>query len=183
MLDGGAGDDQLFGGGGNDTASFASETGGVQAFLYNSGFGEAFAADGYDQLNDIENLSGSAFNDILYGNNIANILSGGDGVDLLRGFAGNDTLHGDLGDDYLDGGAGDDVLDGGAGWDRLSYFGSATGAVTVDLRIQGVAQNTGQGNDTLIDIEHVGGTIYGDTLTGNDGDTHSRRIRRVRQPG
>ena len=168
-LDGGTGDDQLYGGGGNDTASFASETGGVQAFLYNGGSGEALAADGYDQLYDIENLTGSAFNDQLFGNNLDNVLSGGDGIDLLRARQGNDTLHGGGGDDYLDGGLGDDVLDGGDGWDRLSYFGSATGPVTIDLRIQGVAQDTGQGNDTLIDIEHVGGTIYGDTLTGNDG--------------
>ena len=168
-LDGGAGDDQLFGGGGSDTASFASETGGVQAFLYNGGFGEAFAADGYDQLHDIESLTGSAFNDQLLGNNLDNVLSGGDGIDLLRGRAGNDTLQAGAGDDYLDGGLGDDILDGGDGWDRLSYFGSASGPVTIDLRIQGVAQDTGQGNDTLIDIEHVGGTVFGDTLTGDDG--------------
>jgi Ca2+-binding RTX toxin-like protein len=42
--------------------------------------------------------------------------------------------------------------------------------VTVDLNIQGVAQATGQGTDTLIGIEHVSGTAFDDTLVGNGGD-------------
>jgi len=170
-LEGGLGDDEIYGGAGIDTASYEHASGAVQVVLYlnANGDGDSTGADGEDLLSGIENLTGSAFNDQLIGNNQDNILSGGDGIDLLRGRGGNDTLHAGAGDDYLDGGLGDDVLDGGDGWDRLSYFGSATGAVTVDLRNQGVAQATGQGNDTLIGIEHVGGTVYGDTLTGNDG--------------
>jgi Ca2+-binding RTX toxin-like protein len=175
-LEGGLGDDQLYGGGGSDTASYAHAPGGVTAFLYKAGDGngEASGADGNDTLVGIENLTGSAFNDVLIGNNLDNIIDGGDGHDLLRGNGGNDTLLGGDGDDYLDGGIGDDVLDGGAGFDRLSYFGSAIGPVSIDLRIQGVAQDTGQGMDTLIGIEHVGGTVYGDTLTGDDGDNWLR---------
>ena len=120
------------------------------------------------------NLTGTSGNDFLIGTPGDDTIDGGDGHDLLRGLAGNDTLTGGDGDDYLDGGLGDDILDGGAGIDRLSYFGSATGPVTIDLRIQGVAQDTGQGMDTLIGIEHFGGTVYGDTLTGNDGDNFIR---------
>ncbi len=41
---------------------------------------------------------------------------------------------------------------------------------TVDLNIQGVAQDTGHGMDTLIGIENVSGTAYDDTLIGNSGD-------------
>ena len=42
--------------------------------------------------------------------------------------------------------------------------------MTVDLNIQGVAQNTGQGMDILIGIEHASGTAYDDLLIGNSGD-------------
>jgi Ca2+-binding RTX toxin-like protein len=83
---------------------------------------------------------------------------------------GNDTMIGGADDDYLDGGLGDDLLDGGSGWDRATYAPSATGGVVVDLNIVGVAQATGQGNDTLIGIEHVSGTIFNDILTGDGGD-------------
>ena len=44
------------------------------------------------------------------------------------------------------------------GIDRATFAPSATAGVTVDLNIQGVAQNTGQGIDTLIGIEHLSGT-------------------------
>ena len=41
--------------------------------------------------------------------------------------------------------------------------------MNVDLRIQGVAQDTGgEGVDTLIGIEYLTGSSFGDTLRGND---------------
>ena len=52
---------------------------------------------GTDTLINIENLTGSAFNDTLTGDADANVISG---------LAGNDTLNGGAGDDTLDGGAG-----------------------------------------------------------------------------
>ncbi|TKB66053.1 MAG: calcium-binding protein [Nitrospira sp.] len=43
--------------------------------------------------------------------------------------------------------------------------------VTVNLNLQGVAQNTGGGGiDTLVSIENVFGTNFNDILTGNGGD-------------
>ena len=169
-LEGGLGDDLLYGGGGNDTAHYDNASGGVQAFLYEGGFGEAIGADGYDQLFDIENLTGSAFNDTLFGDSQANVLSGGDGHDFLQARGGDDSVYGGNGDDYLGGGTGNDLLDGGAGFDRASFSNGSTGPVTVDLRIQGVAQNTGLGMDTLVDIEAASGTAFGDTIIGNSGD-------------
>ncbi|HKX92945.1 MAG TPA: calcium-binding protein [Sphingomicrobium sp.] len=172
ILDGGAGDDILDGGAGTDTASFASATEGVFAVLNNTGNGFAETLSGeFDQLFSIENLSGSAFNDSLRGNNGDNVLTGGDGHDLLFGLGGNDTMIGGNGDDFLRGSDGADVLNGGSGWDRVSSFVAVpTTGINFDLNIQGVAQDTGQGMDTLIDIEHASGTVLNDMLTGNSGD-------------
>jgi Ca2+-binding RTX toxin-like protein len=166
VLDGGPGNDVLNGGDGSDTASYASASGAVTVFL-NSNFSSGAA--GSDSFVSIENVTGSAFDDVIRGTNAANLLDGGAGHDFLRGLGGNDLLIGGLGDDYLDGGLGDDLLDGGAGWDRVSFAVSATGGVVVDLRIAG-PQATGQGTDTLVGIEHLTGTPFNDTLTGTDGD-------------
>ena len=167
VLDGGDGDDTLHGGGGSDTASYASQTAEVTVSLLD---GAAFKAAGTDTLISIENVLGSDFNDVILGDNGDNMLSGGDGHDFMRGLAGNDTIIGGDEDDYLDGGLGDDILDGGAGWDRATFAPSAVAGVTVDLNIVGVAQDTGQGLDTLTGIEHVSGTIFDDTLIGDGGD-------------
>ena len=173
MLEGGDGDDILWGGGGTDTASYASASGAVQVSLYNSGFGEAFGAAGYDQLHEIENITGSVYNDSLTGNGLANVLAGGDGGDTLRGGGGNDALYGGNGSDFINGGNGDDLIDGGDGIDRAAYFQSnaALGGITVSLLLQGTAQYVGsQGWDTLVGIENVSGTAFADTITGDAGD-------------
>jgi len=167
VLEGGDGDDSLWGGGGSDTASYAGAGGAVFVSLA-AGFATGSAGD--DDLHDIENIAGSAHDDQLFGDSGANLLSGGDGHDYMRGAAGGDTLLGGGGDDYLGGGFGDDVVDGGAGWDRAAFYHNTTTGVTVDLNIQGVAQDTGQGMDTLIGIEHASGTAYDDVLIGNSGD-------------
>ncbi|MDB5468709.1 MAG: hypothetical protein JWR84_269 [Caulobacter sp.] len=119
-----------------------------------------------------DTISGLEGNDSLIGQGGDDILDGGDGDDLLRGRDGNDTSYGGAGNDYLQGGEGDDVMDGGDGFDRAAFLLLATDpqvGATVDLTLQGVAQNTGHGLDTLIGIEHVSGTIYSDTLTGDNG--------------
>ena len=67
----------------------------------------------------IENLDGSAFDDVLCGNGLANRIRGGAGNDILRGEAGNDTLDGGDGDDVLLGGLGADTLQGRLGRDLL----------------------------------------------------------------
>lgn len=46
-----------------------------------------------------EHLTGSNFNDRLFGNDNANTINGGTGADLLQGRGGGDTLTGDLGND------------------------------------------------------------------------------------
>ena len=65
LLEGGAGDDSLWGGAGSDTASYAGSSAAVFVSL-GSGFASG-AATGEDDLHDIENVAGSAFNDQLLG--------------------------------------------------------------------------------------------------------------------
>ena len=103
VLDGGYGWDFLNGGSGHDdTASFAemprseeTKSGGVEASLKT---GLAFG-DGHDHLRNIENLEGSAFNDVLIGNRRDNKLYGGPGNDTLIGGGGRDELNGGSGSD------------------------------------------------------------------------------------
>jgi Ca2+-binding RTX toxin-like protein len=116
---------------------------------------------GVDTLINIENLTGSNFNDTLTGNTLANILNGGAGNDALTGGAGNDSLIGAVGNDTLNGGAGNDSMDGGAaGTDTASYQAGATAGVSVNLALT-TAQNTiGAGVDTLVNFENLTGTAF-----------------------
>jgi Ca2+-binding RTX toxin-like protein len=115
VLIGGAGADALIGGDGIDTASYATAAGGVDARLAGGQGGDAMG----DTYSGIENLVGSAFADVLLGDDQANRLSGGAGNDILVDFGGSDVLIGGLGADLLVGGTGNDVLVGGAGGDVL----------------------------------------------------------------
>ncbi len=62
-----------------------------------------------DTFISIENLTGSAFDDRLAGNDGSNTLEGGDGSDVLEGRGGADVLIGGTGADVMIGGTGNDV--------------------------------------------------------------------------
>jgi len=99
----------------------------------------------------------------LIGTDGSNGLSGGEGNDELRGF-GSGTM--EEGADLLTGGGGDDVIEGGDGFDFANYD-AACQPVEVDLAA-GTA--TGQGSDTLVDVEGAFGSECDDTFVGNDAD-------------
>ena len=81
VLVGGAGTDTLDGGGGVDTASYASSGAGVAVSL---ALGTGFGGDAEgDHLSNIENLTGSNYNDTLEGNAGNNVLAGGVGIDTV----------------------------------------------------------------------------------------------------
>lgn len=148
ILIGGAGDDVLLGGGGtdfidggegNDTNSFANIGLGVTATINDDGTGVAFYGSVSESFAGIENLVGSANDDVLTGNSLNNqidggagddILVGGDGDDILFGSDGDDQLQGNGGDDRLVGGNGEDNLSGGTGDDRLIGGGQITVTLT-----------------------------------------------------
>lgn len=88
-LIGGTGADKLFGGTGSDTASYMSATAGVTVFL-NASQGTNTGDAAGDTFESIENLTGSNYNDLLYGDAGDNVLDGANGADTLYGGAGND---------------------------------------------------------------------------------------------
>ena len=143
VIEGGLGDDTIDGAGGVDTASYAKATAAVTASLL---AGTSSGGAGNDILSNIENLTGSAYNDTLIGDGGANILNGG------------------AGDDILTGGAGGDTLIGGEGTDTVSYSNAAAAVAVV---INGTGTVGDASGDVLSGIENLIGSAYNDTLTGD----------------
>ena len=113
-------------------------------------------------------LTGGAGRDVFSGSSGADALSGSGGDDTLDGGDGADVLDGGVGADLLLGGLGDDSLTGGAGSDTASYLTGGLG-VSVSLALAGPQAIAGAGVDTLVGIENLIGSAYGDTLYGDDG--------------
>ena len=147
---GGAGADKLDGGNGFDTVDYSASVAAVTVNLatnLNTG-GDALG----DKLTDIENVVGSALNDVITGNVANNSLTGGLGLDSLSGGAGNDTLFGGDGNDTLLGGVGRDFISGDAGNDSI---------------------DGGNGNDTIlggVGDDNVFAGFGFDSIDGGDGD-------------
>lgn len=106
FLRGNAGADQLDGGDGSDTALYAESDAGIAIDLA-AGTAEGGSAAG-DTLASIENIGGTAFDDIIVGDGSDNRFTGYEGRDVFNGGDGNDILQGGLGGDRLTGGAGAD---------------------------------------------------------------------------
>jgi Ca2+-binding RTX toxin-like protein len=124
----------------SDTATYVNSNAAVTVNLLADTASGGHAAG--DQLNDIENLTGSAFGDTLTGNASANRLAGG---------AGDDTLDGGANADVLAGGLGADALIGGDGVDDADYR-SATEGVGITLVSGGLEFGEGVG-DTFNSVE------------------------------
>jgi len=138
---GGAGYDDLCGGLGNDVIT-AGAGGSAADYL---GFTGPITAD------LVTGLVSGAGSDTLVG------------IDDIYGSAGNDTITGNPAANDIAGGPGDDKIDGAAGIDLADFFDSEEG-VTVDLAA-GTA--TGDGNDTLKNMENVYGSDFDDNITGD----------------
>jgi VCBS repeat-containing protein len=147
---GAGGADTLTGGGGTDTADYSASAAGVTVNL-TAGTGLGGDAEG-DTLATIENVTGSNVQDTLTGDGGVNVLDGGGNSDTLIGLDGADTLIGGAGNDFAD------------------YSASAAG-VTVDLTVTGAQTSGGDASgDVLSGIEHVNGSLFDDTLTGDGAD-------------
>jgi Ca2+-binding RTX toxin-like protein len=145
---------------------------------------------GTDHLSNFQNLTGSAYNDTLYGDGGDNVLDGGGGINTLSyanaaagvtvslaigaaqntGGAGTDTVSNFqnlIGSAFNDTREGYGVLDGGGGVNTVTYA-HALGAVNVSLALQGQAQS---GNNSLSNFQNLTGSAHsGDTLEGDGGN-------------
>lgn len=151
-LDGGAGNDVMYGDGGDD-------------MLIGGSGNDMLTGDGNylpEELHGADILDGGTGDDQLYGNAGADYLDGGVGADLLEGGNGNDFAEGGDGNDILNGGNGEDVLYGHAGNDNIS------GGNDNDTLYGGAGDDIlvgGGGDDILVDEEGANQLIGGD---GND---------------
>ncbi|MBQ0943041.1 hypothetical protein KAK07_06815 [Ideonella sp. 4Y16] len=82
---------------------------------------------------------------------------------------GSANLTGNASANLLGAGAGNNTIDGLTGFDTVDY-GSATGAVTVNLASTSAQLTGGSGTDTLRNIEAVLGSGFSDRLSGTSGD-------------
>ena len=170
VLVGGGGNDIIDGGDGADTVNYGLE-GGTQGVSVN--LIQDFALDslgGRDDLDNIENLTGTNADDGLFGNVANNILIGQDGDDSLNGRGGDDVIDGGAGADVIVGGTGDDDIDGGDGADVIG------GRVGNDIIDGGAGDDTivGQlGDDVIIGgagADRLNGGAGFDDLSGGGGN-------------
>lgn len=160
VMEGGEGNDRMYGQGGADVISGGNGNDLIQGDRMDYGLTSAFQVDG-PAGNDW--LDGGDGDDSIYGDGGNDTLLGGAGNDYLVGDSkvipgtehGNDLLDGGDGDDQLYGLGGNDVLYGGAGDDELNGDGA-----DVDVAAEF------QGNDRLF------GGLGKDVLRGNGGDDH-----------
>ena len=193
VIEGGAGADTILGNandlaiqnGDIDTVSYASSSAAVRVALSTSitaggatqqsaTFNGVANGDAAGDIisNTIENVTGSAFSDLLIGNQFANRLEGGAGNDTLQGNDGDDTLIGGAGNDLMDGGNGNDTMVGGDGVDTVDYSTAAAGVTIASATVNGAPGlvQLGAGNvilDVLSEVETVLGTSFADSMTGN----------------
>jgi Ca2+-binding RTX toxin-like protein len=157
ILIGGLGNDSLLGGDGIDTADYSGAASAVTVDLSVTTAQNTIGA-GIDTLDLIENLTGSAYNDMLTGDAGGNVISGG---------AGNDTISAGAGNDLIAGGAGADILDGGTGTDDMVTYSASSAGVTVNLTNAGAQSGGDAAGDILSNFNDIIGSAYDDTLTGD----------------
>ena len=161
-----AGDDTIDGGAGGDDRAEYNETndpiqGGIKVTLV-AGAGtvqvdrDGLAANGYEETDTLT------------------------GIEDIWGSAGDDLITGDANNNSINGGPGDDTIDGGGGRDSAQYWDVNTGVgvivnlsnVSIDVGGTIVGANTALdgfgGTDTLISIEGAGGSHYDDYLQGSE---------------
>ncbi|SOD19404.1 beta strand repeat-containing protein [Nitrosomonas ureae] len=162
----------------NDTVTYGLAIGPVTVSLSNTNPQNTLGA-GLDTLTAIENIIGSAFNDILTGNAKNNTLTGRGGHDTLNGAGGADVMAGGFGNDvYTVNVSGDAVMENfNQGSDKINSSVTYTLPAHVEnLTLTGAGVINGTGNDLAnILIGNTGnnqldGGAGNNTLTGGLGN-------------
>ena len=160
------GNNQIDGGAGIDTISYADAPGPVKVSLSSSSI-QSTISSGLDWLLNFENVIGSAFNDTLSGNTGANVIDGGAGADTMSGGSGDDT--------YIVDNVGDVIVEV-SGVDTVRSSVSFTlGTGLEHLVLTGSAALTGTGNSLANQItgNAANNVLHGlggnDTLDGGGG--------------
>jgi Ca2+-binding RTX toxin-like protein len=190
-LSGGLGNDTLIGGEGLDTATYVNATAGVNVDLRIQGIAQDTGGEGIDTLSGIEYLTGSAFGDMLRGNDAFNLIIDNAVTSSATAFGQTDALYGFGGDDsilvtrasgtvatniIMDGGDGNDIIElrSGAlnaapaavadGLSTATYLN--VGATSSDRNADLVSVSGGAGNDRII-LTGVASAVV-DAGSGND---------------
>lgn len=161
LLVGGSGNDVIIGGAGIDTVAFVGAVSGVSV---NLATGQA-TGDGADTLSGIENVEGTAFDDVIVGDAGANWLRGNGGVDSLSGGAGNDILV--AGAPGVAGGAPDIIKPASVANSTIQTATSTTGAFDLQARA-GVENATATPHATILATAHGGLEYYAVTVQAGD---------------
>jgi serralysin len=132
----------------NDVVYGDTFAGGATNDIIYGGYGD-------DTLYGDSYFGGGGGNDTIYGQLGDDTLIGGDGNDYLDGGDNNDTLFAGNGNDTLSGGSGNDAINGGSGYDIATYFGQYTSyspvfTINGAVQITGI-----EGTDLLTGIERI----------------------------
>jgi Ca2+-binding RTX toxin-like protein len=141
--------DYMDGAGGIDTVSYATAAYGVTVDLSTT-VGTTDGAAGIDKLLNMDNIIGSAYNDVLIGlATVGSTIDGGFGADIMKGGTGNDTFYVTAGDTVTDsGGTADTIIT------SVDYY-------TLPTNIE---------NLVLVSGTYATGNSAANTMTGNTGN-------------
>ncbi|OFW87589.1 MAG: hypothetical protein A3B66_08985 [Alphaproteobacteria bacterium RIFCSPHIGHO2_02_FULL_46_13] len=144
----------------------------------------------YSTVVNVENITGSSLNDILYGDSNANIITAGDGNDILAGNGGADTLNGGNGNDTFLATTSQftsvTLMDGGANTDTIKVAGlaltagSITGAKYNSIEVLDIRNSASGGSYSMNANDIIGladaGTASSVNLRLDTGDTFSLTV-------
>jgi len=179
-INGGDGNDTIFGGSAGLSTGNLIDGGNGNDYIYGGGAPYRPAGSIFQPINysGSDTISGGNGNDHIYGHGLSldqfgtdggDMIDAGNGSDYVWGNGGADTIHGGAGSDRLYGAAEDDRLYGEAGNDHIN------GNLGNDLVDGGTGDDDlhgGQGNDTVYGgdgNDTLSGDMGSDTLAGGGG--------------
>lgn len=148
IIYGGTGADTLDGGSGSDTLRFDDLAAAVTITMGSATNGSAVSGGETDTFTSMETIYMTGYDDSF---------TESTGADVVYGVAGNDTFVMAASD------SANDTFDGGTGTNTVNYA-SASSGINLNLAAQTA---TGNGTDTLINIQNVVGSALNDTIQGS----------------